>query len=160
MAWNQYIMSRITKGQHARQSSFGFIIQLLARRIDSVMKKRLGEIGVDTKIFANLMLLNERDGVTQTELGRLLEFPDYYTSRNVDALIEAGFAERQPDPNSRRNVLIFLTPKGREKAKELPKIINLVNTEFLQVFDKEEKKVIIKLLQKAALIPENGDPNL
>ncbi len=160
MGWNQYIMSRITKAQNARQSSFGFLIQVLARRIDGVMKQRLSEIGVDTKIFANLMLLNERDGVTQSELGRLLEFPDYYTSRNVDALVEAGYAERKPDPNSRRTVLIFLTAKGRDKAKELPKIIASVNSDFLEEFSKEERSTVIKLLQKAALIPEDGDPKL
>lgn len=106
------------------------------------------------------MLLNERDGVTQSELGRLLEFPDYYTSRNVDALIEAGFAERRADPNSRRTVLIFLTPEGRSKAKELPKIIASVNDEFLENFDEEERATLTKLLQKAATIPDSGDPDL
>ena len=140
-------MSELSKTQRERQSSFGFLLQLLARRMDNLMKQRLSEIDIDVKIFANLRMLSDKDGINQRELGRLLEFPEYHTSRNVDALVKAGFAERRPDPNSRRSVLIFLTSKGREKAKQLPKIIASVNSEFLTTLDLQEKQQIIKLLQ-------------
>lgn len=143
-------MTQISDAQRRRQSSFGFLIQLLARRIDHDMKDQLAEIDVDVKVFSNLMLLNEKDGITQRELARLLEFPDYFTSRTVDMLVKHGFAERKPDPNSRRTVLVFLTDKGREKARELPKIISAVNGDYLQPLDADERKQLIKLLHKVA----------
>lgn len=160
MIESNYLMTRISKAQRERQASFGFLLQLLARRMDSVMKEKLAEIDVDKKIFANLRLLAERDGVSQRELGRLLEFPEYYTSRNVDALIDAGYAIRKPDPKSRRSVLIFLTEAGREKAMELPKIIDAANKHFLDSLGASEKSALMKLLHKVAEIPEGGDPNL
>ncbi len=80
--------------------------------------------------------------------------------RNVDALIEAGLAKGEPDPTSRRSVLIYLTPNGKKKASELPKIIGAVNTRFLSPLSAEEKKDVIALLHKVADIPEGGDPNL
>lgn len=134
-----------------RQSSFGFLLQLIARRIDSDMKVQLAEIGIDRKIFSNLMLLLEKDGISQRELGRLLEFPEYFTSRTVDRLVEKGYAQRRPDPNSRRKILVFLTDKGREKAKELPSIIEAVNTDYLAPLNVDERKQMIQLLHKIAL---------
>ncbi len=153
-------MTQISEAQRRRQSSFGFLMQLLARRIDQDMKLRLAEIGIDVKVFSNLMLLSEKDGITQRELGRLLEFPEYFTSRTVDVLVEKGFAERRPDPDSRRSILVYLTPKGRKKAKELPGIISQVNLSYLKPLELEERTQLIKLLHKVADIDQDGDPAL
>ena len=155
-----FIMAEISKAQKERQGSFGFLLQLLARRMDGVMKERLSEIDVDMKIFANLRILAEKDGITQRELGRLLDFPEYFTSRNVDLLVEAGFAERRPDPNSRRTVLVHLTELGREKAKQLPKVVSAANLEFLEPLSKKERSDLIALLHKVARIPKGGEPTL
>ena len=155
-----FIMAEISKAQKERQGSFGFLLQLLARRMDGVMKERLSEIDVDMKIFANLRILDEKDGITQRELGRLLDFPEYYTSRNVDLLVEAGFAERRPDPNSRRTVLVHLTKLGRDKAKQLPKVVAAANLDFLEPLSKQERSDLIALLHKVARIPKGGEPSL
>ena len=160
MIESRYFMAKISKGQKQRQSSFGFLMQVIARRIDAEMKEELAKIDVDVKIFANLMMLSDQDGISQRELGRMLEFPDYYTSRNVDAMIEAQLAERRPDPNSRRSVLIYLTDKGRKKAAELPRVIQAVNASFLEPLSATEKKTVIQLLHKVGGIPTGGDPNL
>lgn len=151
-------MSQLSKVQRERQASFGFLLQLLARRMDNLMKQRLSEIDIDMKTFANLRMLSEKDGINQRELGRLMDFPDYFTSRSVDALVEAGFAERRPDPSSRRSVLIFLTSKGRKKAQQLPKIISSANNEFLEALNNNERQQVIRLLQKVANIPEDDSP--
>ena len=104
-----FLMTQIKSTKHIREGSFGFLIQTLARDIDTKMKRALEEVDVDIKIFANLMLLADEDGINQRSLGEKLNFPEYFTSRNVDALVEAGFAERRPDPKSRRTILIYLT---------------------------------------------------
>lgn len=139
---------KISSVRRNREHSFGYLMQSVARHIDINMKKRLAEVGVDVKIFANLMVLLEQDGINQRELGDILNFPDYYTSRNIDTLVKLGFAERRPDPNSRRTILIFLTEEGRKKAMELPKIIRESNTYQLRNLDDDEKTQIIKLLHK------------
>ncbi|MCR9237056.1 MAG: MarR family transcriptional regulator [Alphaproteobacteria bacterium] len=141
-------MAQISRGQKNRESSFGFLIQTLGRRLDVTMRERLKEVDIDVKIFANLMLLYEADGVNQRQLGKKLDFPEYYTSRNVDALVKAGFAERRPDPNSRRSFLIYLTEKGRKKAAQLPKIIAETNELHLKRLTLKERKDVVALLQK------------
>lgn len=143
-------MTRISKAQRGREGSFGFLIQTLARRIDATMKKRLAEHDVDVKIFANLMALAEEDGINQRQLGAKLDFPEYYTSRNIDALVAAGFAERRPDPNSRRSSLVFLTKAGRKKAAEMPQLIGQVNELYLAGMTEDERSQVVALLQKVA----------
>ncbi|MEP3279014.1 MAG: MarR family transcriptional regulator [Stappiaceae bacterium] len=133
-----------------REGSFSFLIQTLARDIETQMKAALAEVGVDVKIFANLMLLSEEDGINQRALGEKLNFPEYFTSRNIDALVEAGFVERRPDPNSRRSFLIYLTGAGRKKASELPEIIERINADVLGDLTDAERKQIVMLLQKVA----------
>ena len=150
MIWEEFLMTRISEAQRSREGSFGFLIQTLARRIDATMKERLREHGVDVKVFANLMALAEEDGINQRQLGAKLDFPEYYTSRNVDALVEAGFAERRPDPNSRRTALVFLTEAGREKAADMPRVIRQVNELYLAEMTEDEQSQVIALLQKVA----------
>lgn len=154
--WSCYSMAQISKAQKNRENSFGFLIQTLGRRMDSVMREKLEEVDIDIKLFANLMLLADVDGINQRQLGEKLDFPEYYTSRNVDALVKAGFAERRPDPNSRRTILIYLTDKGKKKAAELPKIIKSANDHFLKGLEADERKILISLLQKTAGI-DHGD---
>lgn len=150
-------MTQISEQEHSRQTSLGFLIQLLARRIDKDMKERLDKIDVDIKLFSNIMLLMEKDGVTQRELGRLLEFPDYFTSRTVDILVERGFAERRPDPMSRRTVLVYLTPEGKKKARDLPEIVLAVNNEYLKGLSNSEQTQLIKLLHKVTGIEHSQE---
>ena len=150
MSFSDYLMAHVMTERQIKEGSFGFLIQTLARRIDTTMRERLREVGVDVKIFANLMFLSEEDGINQRQLGRKLDFPEYYTSRNVDALVAAGYAERRPDPHSRRSFLIYLTEAGRAKAAELPPIIREVNDLYLEDFSADERKALMKLLQKAA----------
>lgn len=139
-------LGKIQKG--TGRESFGFLIQLLSRRLDVHMKTELEKQGVDIKVFSNLMMLFHKDGINQREIGKHLNFPEYYTSRNVDALVAAGFAERRADPDSRRSFLIFLTEAGRKKAAQLPQVVRSSNDLFLANLDADERKDLIRLLQK------------
>lgn len=143
-------MTQISLSDHRREESFGFLIQTLARSIDAKMKVELQQVGVDIKIFANLMMLGQTDGINQREIGKRLNFPEYFTSRNVDALVEAGFAERRPDPDSRRSFLVYLTDAGRAKAEELPTIVRDLNDRVLSELTAAERQQVVALLQKVA----------
>ena len=151
MIRGHFLVTQISNtNKKTHEKSFGFLVQTLARRMDLRMKERLKELDVDVKIFANLMFLSEKDGITQREIGNHLNFPEYYTSRNVDSLIKYGYAERRPDPTSRRSMLIFLTEAGRAKAAELPAVIQAMNDETLHNLTEAERDQVIFLMQKIA----------
>lgn len=154
MIRGNFLMTQISDQRAIRIGSFGFLIQTLARRLDARMKDELEAIGVDIKLFANLMMLAEQDGINQRTLGDKLNFPEYFMSRNVDALVKAGFAERRPDPDSRRAYLIFLTDAGKAKAAELPPIIRRVNDELLADLGEHDRSSLIHLLQQVAQVTQ------
>lgn len=141
-------MRKVSKTRPSRETSFGFLIQTLARMLDAKMKAELKKIGVSVKLFTALMVLSEEDGINQRKVGERLNFPEYFTSRNIDALVEAGFAERQPDPESRRTYLIYLTIFGKAKAAQLPPIVKRVSNEILTNLSDLERQQIITILQK------------
>lgn len=141
-------MTQISIETAKREASVGFLVQSLARKYDALMKLKLDEVGVKFKHFPILMMLREQDGVNQSKLGEKLNFPQYFTSRNVDALVNAGLVERRPDPASRRTILIFLTAAGGAKADQLPEIVRFVNDQVLRACEPLEKAKLTELLQK------------
>lgn len=158
MIGGYYLMTQVSLKDHRREDSFGFLIQSIARTLDAKMKAELQDVGVDIRLFANLMMLGQQDGINQREIGARLNFPEYFTSRNVDALVEAGYAERRADPKSRRSFLVFLTDAGRAKAEELPNIVHRVNDDVLQELTADERLIVVRILQKiSGYLPEYED---
>ena len=150
MSRRHYIMTHLPHDAQVGYDSFGFLIQLLARKLDATMKGHLAAHGLEVRHFALLMSLLHQDGVNQREIGYKLDFPEYYTSRNIDALVKSGLVERRADPKSRRSFLIYLTAKGRDIAGELPQIVASVNDEFLVGFSAQERAQMVQMLQKVA----------
>lgn len=141
--------------QSIREGSFGFLINSVSRRVHSQMRAELECVNVDFRAFANLMLLSEEDGINQSHLAQKTNAPEYFTSRSIDQMEEAGLVERRPDPKSRRARLIYLTSKGRKKATLLPPIVNRVNENAMSALNLDEKEILISLLQKIALNPSD-----
>lgn len=145
----EFVLENITRPpKGVGRESFGYLLQILSRRMETQMKQRLSEIGVDFRVFANLMVLAIEEGVNQRQLGQRSDFPEYYTSRNIDLLVKEDLAERRPDPNSRRSTLIYLTPKGREIANLLPDVVRQCNADFLTGLEDAERTELIRLMQK------------
>jgi DNA-binding MarR family transcriptional regulator len=61
-----------------------------------------------------LQLLAEPNGpALPSRLARALRVTPPTMTRMIDALVERGFVERQPDPVNRRQIGLVLTPAGR-----------------------------------------------
>lgn len=141
-------MAQVQWPTGTRTESFGFLLQSLARRMDTIVKARLHDIGVEFRFFPSLMMLLAKDGQSQRELGGRFGLPEYQTSRNIDAMEQHGLVERRPCPESRRTTLVYLTKEGREVAESLPPHIVALNAEFLSPLTSDERVMAIELLQK------------
>lgn len=139
-------MSNKTKG--LREYSAGWLIHQLSGRMNSAMTKGLKPLGLNIRLFANLMALLIEGDLSQAELGQREGEQQYTTSRIIDALEARTLVERRTDPNSRRAHRIALTDDGKALAKKLPPIIRAVNQTVLERLDEEEQQQLIKLLQK------------
>lgn len=64
--------------------------------------------------FRTLVLLSARDAINLATLAGLLDVAPSTTGRMVDRLVTAGLIDRQPHPDSRRELVITLTSRGRD----------------------------------------------
>lgn len=134
--------------KQVRENSFGWLVKMLALKIDAVMDAELRAIGLNKRLFGTLMMLSEQEGVNQTELGNAIGIPGYATTRTLDTLEEMGLVKRCPDPNSRRTHRIFLTDEGRASAEKLPPLVRHVNSKFLAALGTEERRHLIEIMKK------------
>ena len=143
-------MTKKTDFSTERDASFGYVVEQVVRKFEEKAKLELSAIGLNHKFYIPLLALLDEEGVNQRQLGLKLNFPEYFTSRNIDAMVKAGYAERRPDPNSRRSVLVFLTKAGRAKAECLPGLARKLNEDVLAELTKDEQQKVVELLKKVA----------
>jgi DNA-binding MarR family transcriptional regulator len=69
--------------------------------------------------FRALVILSNRGPVNLATLAGLLGVQPSAAGRMVDRLVGAGLIDRQPHPNSRRELLAALTARGREVVRRV-----------------------------------------
>ncbi|MFJ5775183.1 MarR family winged helix-turn-helix transcriptional regulator [Streptomyces sp. NPDC093094] len=69
--------------------------------------------------FRMLVVLSTRGATKLVTLAELLQVAPSTAMRMVDRLIAAGLADRQPNPDSRRETLLRLTDEGRRTVDEV-----------------------------------------
>ncbi len=141
-------MKRISQPAMVRDSSFQALIERLRRQAEIALQNHLGAMDLNTRLYWYLMVLAERDGISQKQLGLTLGDPEYAVSRGIDALAERGFAKRCTHPKSQRSVLIFLTEEGSRKAADLSEIDADVNSICLKNLSSDERTDLIFLMRK------------
>lgn len=131
-----------------RESSFGWLINVLANNAAKVLDTELKKHGLTIALWPTLMCLWEKEGVTQREIAQKAKVENSTTTRTLDKLENLGLVVRQTDPNSRRSFCIFLTDKGRALKEQLQPIAVGVNQEMLSVLERQERDEMIRILQK------------
>jgi len=85
------------------------------------LQMRLTAQGVALGHWTFLRILWEKDGITQRELSEQAGLMEPTTFSAVQAMERLGYVTRQHRGDNRKNVYVFLTPKGRAlKAKLVP----------------------------------------
>ena len=137
--------------RNVRQSSFGWMVQRLARQLEEDMTARLSGIGISIQQFAILMRVLEGDGLSQVEIGEIFAMPAYVISRALDGLEAKKMIARRPHPTSRRAHLICPDQVGIALAAELSKVVQEVNRELCAPLSPAERAQFGELLQKLVL---------
>lgn len=131
-----------------RQSSFGWLINVVANDAAKTFDTELKKHGLTLALWPTLMCLWEEEGVTQRDIAQKSKVENSTTTRTLDKLENLGLVERQPDPNSRRAFRIYLTDEGRALKEALVPIPMAINQKLLSSLEPKERDEIIRLLQK------------
>lgn len=141
--------------QKVRESSIGWMLKMVCRRLDADMIKALKRLDLNLSQFVILMTLMEEEGLTQAEIGNKIAMPGYATTRSIDALEEMEFVERRKDERSRRSYRIYLTDHGQKIGPQLFATVGNMNKQLLLPLDTSEQSAFEELLQKLAQVDQD-----
>ncbi|WP_019632848.1 MarR family winged helix-turn-helix transcriptional regulator [Actinomadura atramentaria] len=106
------------------------------------MAAALAEIGLTARMHCVLVhaLQEER---TQIQLAEIGDMDKTTMVATVDALEQAGYAERRPSTRDRRARIIWVTPKGAEVAERSQEIVDGVHAAVLAGLPEAERAVFV-----------------
>jgi DNA-binding MarR family transcriptional regulator len=128
--------------------SVGFLISQLGFFSSRGFMDALKPVGIDPREFLLMRFVAAAEGQSQQALAERLAVPASRMVALVDHLEEAGLVERRPDREDRRVRGLHLTRKGRGVLERAGKIAIDYETRLCAGINREEREVLIDLLQK------------
>jgi len=126
----------------------GLLLRRTHRGFAGAMAGRLAELGLTHAEFHHLRRLNERDGVSSSELSDLVEVKKASSTAILDALERKGLIRRERDAADRRRVNVFLTGDGRAIQPALKACAETVNEVSALYMTPAERAQLFDLLER------------
>ncbi len=103
------------------------LVKDATRGLLRALQTRLARHGVSFGHWAFLRILWESDGLTQRALSVEAGLMEPTTSAALAAMEKLGYIRRERKPGNRKNVHVFLTPKGKALRRKLVPLAEEVN---------------------------------
>ncbi len=110
--------------------------------------KKVAHLGITASQAMTLNFLGEEDAIPTNVLGQKLRITSATLTGILDRLEKLDLIERRPHPDDRRAILVCLTEKGAQYAREIRAIMVEANAEFLSQFSLEESQTFRYLLKQ------------
>lgn len=130
----------------AYSETVGFNLVKMCKQYFNCLNIMLSEVGLYEGQHHTLMQLWETDGLPQVELTKRLGVEPASVSKAVERMEQAGFIQRQPDPDDARANCIFLTEKGRGLQEPVRRILVEAEERLLAHMSVEERLLLRRLL--------------
>ncbi len=136
-----------------QEKKIGYMITKTALKIKAGLNQLLKAGGIDITAdqFELLMILREKEGLSQTEMAMLTSKDKTNITRILDILEKKQLIERRKNDYDRRTYNIFLTKKGKQHRSSLQQVLQRGNqrlAEGLTNEDINEFTRIIKIINK------------
>ena len=128
-----------------------FLLGKAYQKAHGDFKKRLKPFGLTNMQHLVLEGLWYEEGLTASELGRLLILDKATLSGVLDRMVEGGWVVKQQDPEDRRINRIFPSDKANRMKKELIDVRKEANEELLSEFKHEERILLKRFLRDLIL---------
>jgi len=110
-----------------REERFAHLVKLAARGLARALQMRLTEHAVSYGHWTFLRILWEAEGLTQRELSLRAGVMEPTTFSALKAMAQRGYITRRRNPQSRKEMQVFLTPQGRALQSKLVPLAQEVN---------------------------------
>jgi DNA-binding MarR family transcriptional regulator len=109
------------------------------------MAAALAEIGLTARMHCVLVHALEQER-TQIELAEIGDMDKTTMVVTVDALEEAGLAERRPSSKDRRARIIAVTEEGARVAERSQQIVDQVHEEALATLGDKDREIFLRVM--------------
>src|SRR5262245_7676578 len=133
---------------------FAHLVKLAARGFARALQMRLAEHAVSYGHWTFLRILWEAEGLTQRELGARAGVTEPTTFAALQAMAKRGYVVRKRNPQSRKEVLVYLTPAGRALQEKLVPLAVELNEAALRGVPAADvaatRRTLLKLIENFA----------
>ena len=142
-------------------------IQAALIRLDEAWSRLSRQISADIKEYPLsiprsqvylLRLLDRRGAISMSEMANSLGITMSGSTALVDRAVEAGWVERQRDPNDRRVVLVGVSPAGEQTLTQIREARARILARYLTRLEVDEIVMLTNLLERTAeaIVPESA----
>ncbi|NWF56915.1 MAG: MarR family transcriptional regulator [Syntrophaceae bacterium] len=126
------------------------ILYLLAKayqKAHSAFKMKLAPFGITPVQHLILAVLAEEDFLSPAEISERVVMDGATLSGVLDRMAEAGLIKKEGNPEDRRSIRVFLSPKAKRMREELAAQRKSINDELTAKFSLEEKLLLKRMLK-------------
>ncbi|GCL70330.1 MarR family transcriptional regulator [Paenibacillus naphthalenovorans] len=116
--------------------------------LTSYIKKQLAPYNLAPEQNLVMMLLWEKDGLTQNEIAELLVKDKTNVARMLFNLEQKGFIRRACPKNDRRSLIVYLTEEGKQLGNHIISLTEKFNELVKNGITNEELKELKRILTK------------
>ncbi|MFD5555043.1 MarR family winged helix-turn-helix transcriptional regulator [Streptomyces sp. NPDC127068] len=129
-----------------KEPDLSFLLDHTSHVLRTRMAAALGELGLTARMHCVLVhaLAEERTQIQLAELGGMDKTTMVVT---VDALEDAGLAERRPSRTDRRARIIAVTEQGAEMARRSQEVADRVHRDALAALAEGERDALVHALR-------------
>ena len=124
-------------------SNLGFLIYEVLRLMRRNLNRRMRLTQAQWRALA---FLGRNEGINQTGLADLLEVRPITMARLIDRLEADGWVERRRDPDDRRAIRLYLTPKAGPLLEEMYVLANQTREQALAGLSAADRNQLIETL--------------
>jgi DNA-binding MarR family transcriptional regulator len=137
----------------------GFLLSRMGMVAMKQFSLRLEELGLNTRMWGALNVLDAEGAVTQHMLGKSTGIDPSSMVSTIDELERNGLVERRRHPTDRRAHALHITEKGHETLARGRQLARRAQEDLLAPLDADERKQLHELLLRMALATENVRPD-
>lgn len=109
---------------------------------------RLSRIDLHSGQERLLKALDEKDGVSMSELATVLGVQPPTVTKMIGRLASQGYVERRASKGDGRQAMVFMTDRGREAISAIDKVWKRIEKDALAGIDDKDRKRLRKLLRQ------------
>lgn len=128
--------------------SIGRLIYKTSHLLRNYAENLLSPYDLTVEQFHLLKQTSLLHGMSQNQLGQIVEKKPANITRILDRLEKKNWVERQPNPSDRRSSLVFLTREGGQIIDEVSSLFESYSDWFVEGIGAEEELLFRNVLEK------------